>query len=329
VKRYSKFITSSSLDSFNSYQLADSSICKLFFVRPRHSRIGLNHSFLGIFIMTTQSARDRFAAPEYSNPNAKLPFIQSLRGENPSECGFFASLEQMTKANWLHVPETLDTYTFSSGAVERGLLLKQPRMLVVPKSGLLAARTVKGENGSSELELLGKYGEFKGQAGVSNVEIFEVLLLDGDNCPLHEIPLQYISKGSTQATFSFHYQQFLLEITMCHAQANGISARPKTLEFNALCVFEFEVVRELAGKSQKAPACKVANHTKPTQDNWESFFLGRNDELANRVLQVLDIPVSNAVFAAAKPVFQIAPATEPANQIDSVDDSEDESDIPF
>ncbi len=275
-----------------------------------------------------QPIRDRFASPEYCNPNAKLPYIQSLRGENPGECGFFVSLEQMGKASWLNVPETLDSYTFSSGAIEKGLIFRQPRMLVIPKSGLLAARSVKGENGSSELELLGKYSEFKGQAGVSNIQIFEVMLLDLNNCPLHEIPFQYIAKGATQATFSFHYQQFLLEITTCHAQANGISARPKTLEFNALCVFEFKVTRELAGNGQKAPACKIACHTKPTMDNWESFFLGRNDELADRLLQLLDIPVSNAVFAAAKPVAQLPPVTEPVAQICS-DDSEDESDIPF
>ena len=276
-----------------------------------------------------QPVRDRFASPEYCNPNAKLPYIQSLRGENPGECGFFVSLDQMGKASWLNVPETLDSYTFSSGAIEKGLIFRQPRMLVIPKSGLLAARSVKGENGSSELELLGKYGEFKGQAGVSNIQIFEVMLLDLNNCPLHEIPFQYIAKGATQATFSFHYQQFLLEITTCHAQANSISARPKTLEFNALCVFEFEVVRELAGNNiQKAPACKVASHSKPTMDNWTNFFLGRNDELADRVLQLLDIPVSNAVFAAAKPVAQLPPVTEPVAQICSYD-VEDESDIPF
>ncbi len=275
-----------------------------------------------------QPVRDRFASAEYCNPNAKLPFIQSLRGETPTECGFFVSLDQMAKASWLNVPETLDTYTFSSGAIESGLLLRQPRMLVVPKSGLLAARSVKGENGSSEMELLGKYGDFKGQAGVSNVQLFEVMLLDGDNCPLHEIPCQYIAKGATQATFATHYQLFLSEITMCHAQANGISPRPKTLEFNALCVYEFEVVRELAGNGQKAPACKVGSHTKPTMDNWESFFLGRHDDLANRVLQLLNIPVSDAVLAAAKPVAQIEPAIEPVIQTLTVNDSEDDN-IPF
>ena len=140
----------------------------------------------------SQPVRDRFASSEYCNPNAKLPFILGLRGENPNECGFFVNLEQMGKASWLNVPETLDAYTFSSGATEQGLLFRQPRMLVVPKSGLLAARTVKSDNGTSELELLGKYRDFKGRAGITNVEIFEVLLLDRQNQPLHEIPNQSI-----------------------------------------------------------------------------------------------------------------------------------------
>ena len=238
------------------------------------------------------------------------------------------SFDQMAKASWLNVPETLDTYTFSSGAIEKGMLLRQPRMLVVPKSRVLAARTIKAENGNSELELLGNYREFKGRVGITNIQIFEVILLDRDNHPLHEIPLQYIAKGATQATFATHYQQFLLEITTCHAQANGISSRPKMLEFNALCVFEFEVVRELAGNGQKAAACKVASHTQPTKDNWESFFLGRDDKLADRILQVLDIPVSPAVFAAAKPIAQLAPATEPVVQTPAVDESEN-ANIPF
>ena len=275
----------------------------------------------------SQPVRDRFAAPEYCNPHAKLPYIQSLRGEHPGECGFFVNLEQMTKASWVNMPDQLDSYTFSSGAVERGLLLRQPRMLVVPKSALLAARTVKTDSGIPELELLGKYYDYKGRAGVSNVQIFEVLLLDSHNQPLHEIPLQYVAKGATQATFATRYQQLLLQVTMCHAQANGISGRPKNLEFNALCVFEFEVARELAGNNgQKAPACKIVSHTIPTMADWTDFFLGRNDELADRVLLLLGISVSDTVIAAAKPIAQLEPVVELLGNED-LDDND--KDIPF
>jgi Family of unknown function (DUF5895) len=118
VKQYSKYISSISLNrsTHNSSQIVGSASCFLCF---RQSRIhSTDPLFLGIFIMTNpQPIRDRFASPEYSNPDAKLPFIQSLRGENPTECGFFVSLDQMAKASWIDVPETLDTYTFSSGAI--------------------------------------------------------------------------------------------------------------------------------------------------------------------------------------------------------------------
>jgi hypothetical protein len=88
-------------------------------------------------------------------------------------------------------------------------------------------------------------------------------------------------------------------------------------------------VRELAGFGQKAPACKVASHTKPTMDDWTSFFLDRNDELTDRVLQLLGISVSDAVLTAAKPIAQIAPAPPESVQTLTIDVDEDEADIPF
>jgi hypothetical protein len=75
----------------NGSQIPRSASCFLYFWQ---SQIYLTDPIsLGVFIMTNpQPIRDRFASPEYCNPNAKLPFIQSLRGENPSECGFFVSV---------------------------------------------------------------------------------------------------------------------------------------------------------------------------------------------------------------------------------------------
>ena len=84
--------------------------------------------------------RDRFAAPEYVNPNARLPRIQALRGENgASECGYFITETEMAKAGWGSIDETtMITYEYNSGGKERGLLIQSPRMLVVPRSPLFA-----------------------------------------------------------------------------------------------------------------------------------------------------------------------------------------------
>lgn len=46
-----------------------------------------------LVVPSAAEIRDRFAAPEYVNPNARLPRIQALRGENgASECGYFITV---------------------------------------------------------------------------------------------------------------------------------------------------------------------------------------------------------------------------------------------
>lgn len=63
------------------------------------------------------SKRDRFAAPEYINPNARLPRIQALRGENgASECGYFITETEMAKAGWGPIEESqMIVYEYNSG----------------------------------------------------------------------------------------------------------------------------------------------------------------------------------------------------------------------
>jgi Family of unknown function (DUF5895) len=237
---------------------------------------------------TTQ--RDRFAQPEYINPNARLPRIQALRGENGAkECGYFITESEMSKAGWRASSESaLTTYDYNSGGKERGLLIQSPRMLVVPRSPLFAFDRVMSRQ-EQRLMVVGQYQKqlHSDREKFGTAQCYEVLLLDADNQPLHEIALAYIAKGANQASFSSHWQQLTMEVTRCHAIANNIPARPKDVRFNSLCVFEFAIKRELAGKGAKSPACKVDSHTVPTQENWEQFFLGRVDDIADRFLNLL------------------------------------------
>ena len=245
--------------------------------------------------------RDRFAAPEYVNPNARLPRIQALRGENgASECGYFITETEMAKAGWGSIDETtMITYEYNSGGKERGLLIQSPRMLVVPRSPLFAFdRQVSRQE--ERLIVAGQYSKqlYSNRDKYGTAQCYEVLLLDQQNQPLHEIGLAYVAKGANQASFSFHWQQLVNEVTKCHAIANSIPARAKDVRFNSLCVFEFNVKRELAGNNAKSPACKVNSHTVPSQDNWEQFFLGRQDNIADRFLNLL-APTSELVLPKA------------------------------
>jgi Family of unknown function (DUF5895) len=241
-------------------------------------------------VLHETKVRDRFAAPEYVNPNARLPRIQALRGENgASECGYFITETEMAKAGWSQIEESqMIVYEYNSGGKERGLLIQSPRMLVVPRSPLFAFdRQVSRQE--ERLVVAGQYSKqlYSNREKYGTAQCYEVLLLDADNQPLHEIGLAYVAKGANQASFSFHWQQLIDRVTKCHAIANSIPARAKDARFNSLCVFEFTVKRELAGNNAKSPACKVHSHVEPTQENWEQFFLGRQDEIADRFLNLL------------------------------------------
>jgi Family of unknown function (DUF5895) len=75
---------------------------------------------------------DMFASSEYVDPNARLPLIQALRGENgAAECGYFVSEKDLANAGWFAYEESdIILYEFNSGGKERGLLFKQPRKTV-------------------------------------------------------------------------------------------------------------------------------------------------------------------------------------------------------
>ncbi len=240
--------------------------------------------------MTTELIRDQFASPEYTETAAKLPKIQALRGEKGDiDCGYFVTETEMQKAGWYSFKaKDLATYQYNSGNQEKGLLLKNPRMLVVPKTPLFAF----DRQASLQEKRMIVSGAYSRQAHNEREkyglgQYYEVLLLDENNEPLHELSLGYLAKGANQASFSSHWQQLVNEITRCHAQANQIPARPKDSRFTSLCVFQFSVKRELAGTSMKSYACKVDAHVSPTAANWESLFLGRNSVDADRFLNLM------------------------------------------
>lgn len=256
-------------------------------------------------LTTTQPiAQDQFASTEYNDPAAKLAKIQALRGEKGDmDCGYFVTETEMEKAGWHSVKvKDLVTYQFNSGGQEKGLLLKNPRMLVVQRSPIFAF----DRQASMQEKRMVVSGVYSRQAHKEREKYglgqhYEVLLLDENNEPLHETPLGYLAKGANQASFSAHWQQLINEVTRCHAQANGIPVRPKNSMFTCLCVFQFSVKRELAGSSMKSYACKVDEHVSPTAANWESFFLGRQEERADRFHQIM---VPHEPIMAALPHYQ-------------------------
>ena len=228
--------------------------------------------------------RDEFADASFVDSNARLPKIQPLRGINDETCGYFVSTSELANSGWGDfepIADKLIDYNFESGKTEKGLLIQNPRMLVCVRSPLMGYDRQASQD-SQQLVLLGQWSrDFKEMENVSNIQFYEVILLGKDNKPLHSVPFQYLAKGANGASFSINWQQLVTEVTTCHAIANGVPARPRTAQFNSLCVFIFQTKREQVGQKQKSFTCRVVGHDTPKLDNWKDYFVGFDTETKN------------------------------------------------
>ena len=234
--------------------------------------------------------RDEFCAPQYLDPDAKLPRIQALRGNTPKLCGYFVAVDQMAIAGWENFDESqLVTYTFeSTGAEEQGILISNPRMLVCPKTPVLGFDKKQSKDLKSTV-ILGRYiQEMKEDENIGNLQYFQVFLLDKDNQPLHKIPLSYKATGANQASFSIRWQEFCRELNASHSIVNSIPAKQKNSLFYSLGVFCFKTAREQVGDKQKSFACRVVEHERPTLENWRNYFMGFNPNLKQYVWESLE-----------------------------------------
>jgi len=256
--------------------------------------------------------RDEFASEEYINPDAKLPRIQAMRGEDPSQCGYFIPTDQAAKAGWLNFDEkNLIDYAFASGdKKEQGLLFTSMRALVCPRTPVLAldkAATKEQEH----IVFAGYYKKaiHKEDDNFQNFQAFDIILLDENNKPLHQVPLSLKLKGAAQASFSIEWGKFISDLTSCHAIVNGIPASEKTQMFKSLCVFAFTTKRELAGDKIKSPACKVVSYEKPTLETWKDYFVGFDSEVKDFCIQGLQpkrpLIQPDQIMAALPPVSDL------------------------
>lgn len=276
-----------------------------------------------------------FADPSFIDPNGRLPRIQAVRGEDPKQFGYFIPLGEMAKAGWADFDETqLIGYTFQNGAVEKGLLLQSPRMLVCPKTPLLAIDKEQGKELQTTV-ILGEYRLYKGQENIGNMQMFQIILLDANNKPLHQIPLMYKAKGTNQASFSTQWQAFCSEmntvLSLVNKQHNqnqekNFSPKPKNNTFNSLLVFCPKLAREIVGDKQKSPALRVTDYEHPTLENWTKYFVGINKEVKEfawqsltplEPMQIPGLPVSSPAVADLPEAVTVAalPASSSQNGI--------------
>jgi hypothetical protein len=126
---------------------------------------------------------------------------------------------------------------------------------------------------------------------------------------LHDIPLKLTAKGSHQASLAEQWQKSCNAVALEHAKTMGVTFRPRNEVYNALCVFVPTIVRKLVGESKKSPACYIEGFVAPTAENWQDYFLGTSEDLADAIVGMMN-PQPRARLVNAQS-FALANDSEP------------------
>jgi Family of unknown function (DUF5895) len=199
----------------------------------------------------------KYLTTDYAATDFSFPYCQALRGEDPKQCGYFVPLSQAEKAGWRNIdPNGLIEYSYNSGKTEIGILFKQPHMALTPicQLGMFDRKASQDEE---SLVIIGKWDRQHKGENVGNFQIYLVMFFDEQKQPLHDIPLKLIAKGAHQATLSDQWQKFCISVARCQAKANRIMFSPRNEAFNALCLFQPEIIRKAVGDKIKSPACYI------------------------------------------------------------------------
>ncbi len=217
---------------------------------------------------------DEFADEEFVDKNAPLPTVVVLNDQY--NYGYFIPVNTMAKCGWLEFDENqLIEHTYRSGNTDRGILIRHPRMLCVPKTALYQY-DVKASREQRTKVIVGWYNPaLKGDENIKPERLYLVFFLNQNNEPLHTSALKYLARGANGTTFELERRAFKAELEACHAITNQVPAKPKNDLFHALGVSCFTTKPELVGDEQKKSwACRIVSHEKPTTENWKQYFVG-------------------------------------------------------
>jgi len=253
--------------------------------------------------MQATSLNNEFLSSEFDGRINSLPFAQVLNDKRKSDCGFFITADNLMAADWQFPDEQrFHTVTWGSGEEEDGLLIHNPRLIILSQSPLLMYER------STDLNI-GIYDPNYYRRNKKDVLLkskYLIYFLDESNQPRHTTPMQLTLKSTVGATFGEHLQKFRMELEKAFAVAHKQPVRRKNNKFHAMGVFCIETEPQLKGDDQKSWACITINHEKPTEDNWLNYFVGFTP-LKERLWADLD---SHSEFGQIKSVEPVKPAPE-------------------
>jgi hypothetical protein len=240
------------------------------------------HKSVNTESLSVERDRDEFDSAAFEEHRESLPYLQMLNHQDPTQSGFFITLENAEAAHFTPTEEWIEHLAvFQNGETVEGYRALTARFLILRKSKLLM---FDRENG----EFIGDYQKsWYDRATMILKTRYLTFLIDKDKRLLHESPLLFTTKGSFCGSFGETLKQFHSEMSKAYGAANN-AKKPRGDCFIALSVLAVRVIPVLKGDRKKSWVCSVESHGIPTIENWRQFFVGYQPDLKERILSEFD-----------------------------------------
>ena len=232
--------------------------------------------------LNNQRDRDEFDLAAFEEQRESLPYLQMLNHQDPTQSGFFITLENVEAAHFTRTEEwTNHLAVFQNGKTAEGYRSITARFLILHKSKLLMFNRESNE-------FIGEYKKSQYDRTTMILKTrYLTFLVDKDKRLLHDSPLLFTTKGSFCGSFGETLKQFHGEMSKAYGAATN-AKKPRGDRFMALSVLAVRVTPVLKGDRKKSWVCSVESHGIPTIENWQQFFVGYQPELKDHILTAVD-----------------------------------------
>jgi len=232
--------------------------------------------------LNVERDRDEFDSAAFEEQRESLPYLQMLNHQDPTQSGFFITLENAEAAHFIPTAEWIEHLAvFKNGQTVEGYRSLTGRLLILRKSKLLM---FDRENG----EFIGDYQKSRYDRATMLLKTrYLTFLVDKDKRLLHQSPLLFTTKGSFCGSFGETLKQFHSEMSKAYGAATH-AKKARGERFMALSVLAVRVTPVLKGDRKKSWACSVESHGIPTSENWQQFFIGYQPDIKDRILATFE-----------------------------------------
>lgn len=161
-----------------------------------------------------------------------------------------------------------------------GMGIVNPRMCIIRRTKLLRLTTDKNVYFGYWIKGDGEIKNENGSRKFSCARRYLIVFLDENNEPLHDEPIQLTAKGTFQVSFDTNLVNFRNEIKTAYAKSMKKQIGQLNEAWYAMCVFAPKFDSRVVGKAPLVSnACCVKSYEVPTEANWLSFCVGRNQNV--------------------------------------------------